>query len=156
MILITLLAILMGSGVLAWAVAPFSKQGAKWIALLALLVDLVLVSSIWINSGGDITMGPESNWIRSVKFDWIPDFGMTFHLAMDGISLVMTALTFFLGVISIIVSWNTIEKNLGFFLFNILWLLAGITGVFLAMDMVRDRSEKPEVGCRCAGRTCSA
>jgi NADH:ubiquinone oxidoreductase subunit 4 (subunit M) len=57
MILITLLAILMGSGVLAWAVAPFSKQGAKWIALLALLVDLVLVSSIWINSGGDITMG---------------------------------------------------------------------------------------------------
>lgn len=136
MILITLLAILMGSGVLAWAVAPFSKQGAKWIALLALLIDLVLVSSIWINSGGDITMGSESNWIRSVKFDWIPDFGMTFHLAMDGISLVMTALTFFLGVISIIVSWNTIEKNLGFFLFNILWLLAGITGVFLAMDMM--------------------
>ena len=61
---------------------------------------------------------------------------MTFHLAMDGISLVMTSLTFFLGAIAVLVSWKSIEKNVGFFHFNILWLLAGITGVFLAMDMM--------------------
>ncbi|MCO6461494.1 MAG: NADH-quinone oxidoreductase subunit M [Saprospiraceae bacterium] len=136
MILITLLLILMGSGILAWIVASFNKSAAKWIALLALLTDLVLVSSVWLADTAAVTLGNDAHWISSVKMNWIPDFGMTFHLAMDGISLVMTALTFFLGIISVLVSWKSIEKNVGFFLFNILWLLAGITGVFLAMDMM--------------------
>lgn len=136
MILIILLAILMGGGILAWIFSSFSKSAARWISLLALLANLIIVVSQWISKGATITLNNQSGWISNIKYNWIPDFGITFHLAMDGISLVMTALTFFLGILSVLVSWKTINKNIGFFHFNVLWLLAGITGVFLAMDMM--------------------
>ncbi len=136
MILITLLAILMGGGILAWIFASFSKIAARWVSLLALLVNLVIVSGVWIAQGSTLSLGESADWIAIVKFDWIPDFGISFHLAMDGISLVMLALTFFLGILAVLVSWKNVNKNIGFFHFNVLWLLAGITGVFLAMDMM--------------------
>lgn len=136
MILVTLLAILMGGGILAWIAGSFNKSAARWIALLALLIDLIIVIGQWVNAGGAVSMSGDGAWLSSVKYEWIPAFGISFHLAMDGISLVMTALTFFLGILSVLVSWKKIDKNVGFFHFNVLWLLAGITGVFLAMDMM--------------------
>lgn len=136
MILVTLLAILMGGGILAWVAGTYNKTASRWISLVALLIDLGITAGIWMNGVTGTTAAEGADWITSVKYDWIPNFGMTFHLAMDGISLVMTSLTFFLGAIAVLVSWKSIEKNVGFFHFNILWLLAGITGVFLAMDMM--------------------
>lgn len=135
MILVILLAILMGGGVLAWASASFSKSASRWISLGALLADFVIAAKMWLSSGS-ISLEPNSTWLRSVKYNWIEQFGISFHLAMDGISLVMLVLTFFLGILSVLISWRTITKNVGFFHFNVLWLLAGITGVFLAMDLM--------------------
>jgi NADH-quinone oxidoreductase subunit M len=66
---------------------------------------------------------------------WISQFGISFHFAFDGLSLLMLLLTFFLGLLAVIISWKEIDESVGFFHFNILWILAGITGVFLAMDL---------------------
>lgn len=136
MILVTLLAILMGGGILAWIVGRYNKDAARWISVLALLINLGIVVGIWASSGATISLNNTSNWIQEFQADWIPSFGMTFHLAIDGISLVLLALTFFLGVLSVLVSWKSVDENVGFFHFNILWLLAGITGVFISMDMM--------------------
>jgi len=136
MILIIPLAILMVGGILAWIAASFNKMASRWISLLALLADLAIVIRIWIKSGASVSLESGTPWIVSVKYDWISRFGISFHLGLDGISLVMLALTFFLGILSILVSWKTIDKNVGFFHFNVLWLLAGISGVFLALDMM--------------------
>lgn len=134
MILITILLVLLAGGVLAWLLGAVNQSLPRWIALIALLVDFVLLVGFWAGSSG--STAPEgSSWMASVHYDWIPQVGMSFHLAMDGISLVMTLLTMFLGTVSVIVSWKQ-EKSTGFFYFNIMWLLAGITGVFIAMDMM--------------------
>src|SRR6185437_15848182 len=58
-----------------------------------------------------------------------------FHLGMDGLSLILVILTGFLGVFSVAASWNGIQKNVGLFHFNLLWVLAGIIGVFLSLDL---------------------
>lgn len=136
MMLVSLLIILMAGGILAWIFASVNKLISSWIALIALLADLLIVVSVWINSGASFAASDGSQWIASVQYSWIPQFAISFHLAMDGISLVMTALTFFLGIIAVLVSWKTINSRTGFYYFNLLWLLAGITGVFLAMDMM--------------------
>ena len=47
----------------------------------------------------------------------------------------MVGLTLFIGLIAVIVSWKEIRERVGFFHFNLLWMLAGITGVFLALDL---------------------
>ena len=64
----------------------------------------------------------------------MPSFGIHFHLAVDGLSLLMLMLTFFLGVISVLTSWTEIREKVGFFHFNLMWVLAGIA-VFLAVKV---------------------
>jgi len=61
--------------------------------------------------------------------------GISFHLAIDGLSLLMVVLTALLGVLAVGCSWGEIKKRVGFFHLNLLWSLGGVIGVFLAIDM---------------------
>src|SRR5690606_8591798 len=74
-------------------------------------------------------------WLVEAEWAWIPRFGIGFHVAMDGLSLVMVALTLFLGLVSVACSWTEITERVGFFHANLLWSLAGIVGVFVAVDL---------------------
>ena len=47
----------------------------------------------------------------------------------------LLVLTAFLGVIAVVSSWNETEHSQGFFQFNILWVMAGVVGVFSAYDL---------------------
>jgi len=136
MILVALLLILMIGGLLGWLLSSVNKNIPKWISLIALCTDLVLVAGLWIENAGNVNLSGKGGWIADVQFEWIPSFGSTIHFGMDGISLVMTALTFFLGIAAVLSSWKNVEKSEGFYHFNIMWLLAGITGVFLSLDMM--------------------
>ena len=78
---------------------------------------------------------PTGPWIAELDRAWIPQFGIRFHLALDGLSLLLVALTFFLGIIAVLASWSEIRQGVGFFHLNLMWILAGIVGVFLAVDL---------------------
>jgi NADH-quinone oxidoreductase subunit M len=131
MILLCLILIPLVAGVLAWAVAPWSASAARWIALLAVLGDFGLTLLLWIsNSHGGFT-----TWFAQDDWAWIPQFGIRFHLALDGLSLLLLMLTFFLGALSVLASWSEITRAVGFFHLNLLWILAGIAGVFLAVNL---------------------
>lgn len=123
----------MTGGVAAGLAAKFSTSTCRWVSLITVAADLAIVLFIWIEEG--ISMTLTETWLRDIYMPWIPSFGIGFHLAMDGLSLLMLVLTFFLGVLAVLVSWNEIQYRVGFFHFNILWVLAGITGVFLTMDL---------------------
>lgn len=66
---------------------------------------------------------------------WIPRFGISTHLAIDGLSLLMVVPTGFLGVLAVLCSWHEIEKYQGFFHLNLMWILGGVIGMFPAIDM---------------------
>lgn len=123
---------LMLGGILAWIVARKSLVLARWISLIAVTVNFLGSIVIWIQQGDS---GTKDSWLLDFSIPWIPSFGIGFHLALDGLSLLMLLLTFFLGTISVIISWNEIQNRVGLYHFCLLWVLAGITGVFLAMDL---------------------
>lgn len=135
MILVWLIIILMAGGILAWIAAKWSNTLSRWISLCALAVDLLIVIALWINNTTKLTIAENSNWAIEINYSWIPQLGINFHLALDGLSLLLIALTLFLGFLSVLVSWKEINEKAGFFHFNLLWILAGITGVFLALDL---------------------
>ena len=135
MILLCLIAILLLAGVLAWLAARWSATAARWIALLATIADFIIGLVLWLRDDRRLSLLPNHNWIEQLDWNWIPRFGIHFHLAMDGLSLLLLMLTFFLGIVSVLVSWNEIQERVGFFHLNLLWILAGITGVFLAIDL---------------------
>jgi len=133
MILICMIGILLLGGLLCWLVAQRSTAFCKWIALLAVMADFVIICCLfWQYKGAPPTDTP---WLLHSRLNWIPSFGISFHLALDGLSLLLLLLTFFLGILSVLCSWSEIKEKKGFYFFNLLWTLAGITGVFLAMDL---------------------
>ena len=131
MILLYLILILLTGGILAAITAKWSHLLPRIISLAALTVDLILL--IFIYAGRE-TSGSSGWWIDN-RINWIPTFGISLHLAIDGLSMLLLALTFFLGLVSVLISWKEIHEKTGFFHFNILMILAGISGVFLSMDL---------------------
>jgi NADH-quinone oxidoreductase subunit M len=130
MILSWLIGIPFFAGLLAWWGGRLSRGLARWIALLAMAADLVIALAIWAQHDG--AGGP---WWLEINRPWIDPLGIRFHLGLDGLSLVLVALTAFLGVVSVAVSWSEITERVGFFHFQLLWVLSGILGVFLALDL---------------------
>ena len=129
MILIYLLVILLAGAFLAWITGKSHHVLPRIISLVVLSIDLIIVLHYLQSAHSD------KDWLVDVKLDWIPALGISLHLALDGLSLVMLILTFFLGIISVIISWKEIDSKTGFFHFNLLLILAGITGVFLSLDL---------------------
>ena len=134
MILLWLIIILMAGGILAWFAEQWNPNISRWIAVLALLINLTLTIYLWIQQPEMIERS-QSSWLVQYVLPWIPAFGIGFNLALDGLSLLMLLLTFFLGILAVLTSWNEIQYKIGFFHFNLLWVLAGITGVFITMDL---------------------
>lgn len=132
MILVWILILLIGTGLLAWLASRWSTFLPKLISLVGTLIYFGITLWLWL--GYEPGSGNEE-WIISYTAKWIPAFGIQFKLAMDGLSLLMLILTAFLGVICVLVSWKEINKRVGFFHFNLLFELAGITGVFLSLDL---------------------
>ena len=130
MILIYLIVILLTGAFLAWSTGKRNPVWSRIISLAALSVDLIIIILFVLQS-----IPSNKDWLIDIKLDWIPAFGISLHLALDGLSLVMLILTFFLGIISVIISWKEITSKVGFFHFNLLLILAGITGVFLSLDL---------------------
>ena len=134
MILAALILIPLVGGVMAWGAGRWHAHWSRWIALVAMLLDLAVALALWASSGGALLSGP-SPWLRSLQFPWIPEFGISVSLAVDGLSLLLVLLTCFLGVLAVACSWTEIQERVGFFHFNLLWVVAGILGVFLSVDL---------------------
>ncbi len=135
MILVWMIGILLVGGLAAWAAARSSHILARWISLIAISADFVLALWLWARHSHDVTLVPGSAWLAQADFDWIPNWGVHFHLAIDGLSLLLVVLTLFLGIVPVLASWQEIEDGVGFFHLNLLWVLAGIVSVFLAVDL---------------------
>jgi NADH-quinone oxidoreductase subunit M len=135
MILVWFILILLIGSLLAWPVGGRSPFWARAIALAALLIDLFLGLILWLQRPDAIVFPSQDVWWAQVEWPWIPQFGISFHLALDGLSLLLVLLTFFLGLMAVVASWSEIQERVGFFHFNVLWTLAGIVGVFLAVDL---------------------
>jgi hypothetical protein len=68
-------------------------------------------------------------------YPWIKEFGISYHVGIDGISLFLFLLTSFLTVISILASWN-IKDRIKEFMIAMLVLETGMLGVFISLDLV--------------------
>jgi NADH-quinone oxidoreductase subunit M len=135
MMLLWLLAILVIGGVLAWLVGCLNRSWPRWVSLCALGLDLYLVMAFWVRHAPELRLAQNLSWALELNWPWIPRFGVNFHLALDGLSLLLVALSLLMGVLAVLASWTEIKEKVGFFHFNLTWILAGIIGVFLALDL---------------------
>ena len=125
MILVWLIALPAAGGLLSWLLGRLDPAWPKYAAFATMAADLVLAIVFAV-------FGPSST---GIGISWIPQFGIGFILASDGLSLVLVLLTAFLGLVAVASAWTEINDRSGFFYFNLLLTLAGVTGVFLSRDL---------------------
>jgi NADH-quinone oxidoreductase subunit M len=69
------------------------------------------------------------------KFKWIEDLNISYHVGIDGMSLLLILLTAFITPLTLLSSWNGITKKVKEFTFFMLVLELGMIGVFVSLDM---------------------
>ncbi|HEX3245138.1 MAG TPA: NADH-quinone oxidoreductase subunit M, partial [Chloroflexota bacterium] len=123
-----LLTLLVAIPLVAGVIALFlSANGARWLALVATLFDLLLAIYLWVqfDPNGAQWQFIELNPMGNGK-PW---------LGIDGIALVLIQLTAFLMPICIGASWRSIEKRVPEYMAAFLLMEALMLGVFAAQDL---------------------
>jgi NADH-quinone oxidoreductase subunit M len=133
MLLLWLIVPLLLGGVAAWAVG--GKTWPRWISLFTLGMHLAALAVVWLDVARSLGAANRPLWLYELDLPWIPGLGIRFHLALDGLSLLLIILVNILGFVAVLASWEGIQDRVGFFHFNLLLILAAITGVFLAVDL---------------------
>lgn len=67
---------------------------------------------------------------------WIPALGISYHLAVDGISVLFVGLTAFLTVLIVIYSWDTVRHQVKLYMMALLALETTVMGVFISIDLI--------------------
>jgi NADH-quinone oxidoreductase subunit M len=124
-----LLTIMIAVPLLAGVVALFlSANGARWLALVATLIDLLLGAHLWVHYDPN---GAQWQFVERLaiagNFSWA--------LGIDGIALVLINLTTFLMPICIGASWRAIERRVPEYMAAFLLMEALMLGVFMAQDL---------------------
>jgi len=104
---------------------------ARVFALAVSLIDFVLALHLWVHY--DASTGTD---MFVEKAAWLWNGQVSYHMGMDGISLVLVMLTVFLGPIVILSTWKAITDRVSMFLGFVLFLQTAMLGTFFARDML--------------------
>ncbi|HTW34888.1 MAG TPA: NADH-quinone oxidoreductase subunit M [Rhizomicrobium sp.] len=114
-------------GVLVILVAPAT---AKPVALLTTLADFALSLVLWANFDGHsagFQFVEQATWLGH---------NITYHMGVDGISMLFIVLTAGLMPFCILASWKSIENRVPEYMIAFLVLATLMIGVFCALDLV--------------------
>ncbi len=104
-----------------------SVTAARILALLTALAGFALALTAFLQHR-------TGEMLPIVDVPWISSLGIHYHLAADGISLVLVLLTGIVAVTGILFSWDIAERTNEFFAFYLL-LIGAVYGVFLSADL---------------------
>lgn len=108
-----------------------SDQHARFVGLLAATASAALAVVLWV---GFDTSATSFQWEERVM--WMPDFGISYHVGIDGISLLLVLLTALFVPITLVLSSSTISNRVHLFVVLILILETAIIGALVSLDLV--------------------
>jgi NADH-quinone oxidoreductase subunit M len=127
-----ILTVLIFFPVAACLVLPFIR-GDRAVRVLSLGVGLVELLLALPLLRFDMSV---SGYQFQEKVAWVPQWGLHYHLGMDGISLLMVLLTVLLLPLCVLCSWTYISRRVKEFHFSLMLMTSACVGVFLALDFV--------------------
>ncbi len=114
----------------AIATALSGESGARRTALVFSTAVFILSLGLWW------AVDTSSGTLQMVsRTPWLPRWGISYAVGIDGITLFMVLLSTGLTALSVLGSWNYIERQTRGFYALLLLLLTGMLGVFLSLDL---------------------
>ena len=103
-----------------WRLAGLAGSTATFLASLLLLARF----------------DPTDTGYQFVEYlPWIAEYGIHYHVGIDGISLFLVLLTTFLMPITLVASWHDIQKSPRSYVFFMLSLETGMLGAFVSLNL---------------------
>jgi len=104
-----------------------ARSVALWTALITFLLSILL----WINF--DTT---SADFQFEEQAEWIPAVHISYHLGVDGISMLFVLLTTLLMPICILASWENITERVKEYMIAFLVMETMMVGMFSALDII--------------------
>src|SRR6266705_2269490 len=124
-----LTALLVWPVVAAGVVLLAPERLAKHLALAATVIEFTLSLPVWW------LFVPDGGFQFVQQAAWVPAWGISYAVGVDGISLFLVLLTTFLMPLSVLGSYTYITKKERGYYALLLTLTSGMIGVFVALDL---------------------
>lgn len=108
-----------------------NERKALMRVVAALASGITVVLSLWLCFRFDFTQGGIQ---FEERVDWLPQASISYHLGVDGVSITLVLLTALIIFTGVFASW-TIEHRTKEFLSLLLFLVTGVFGVFVSLDL---------------------
>lgn len=105
-----------------------NERNARFAALFSTIISLGITSYLFATFDRESGMQFELNKV------WVKDLGINFHLAMDGTSLILIALTSLISLLVVISTEQSKFSNPALFYTFVLLMQSALTGVFTSQD----------------------
>ena len=106
-------------------------RNARYVALWTSLITFVLSLFIWF---GFERGTADFQFVE--RAEWIPEFGITYHMGVDGISMMFVLLSTLLTPICVLASWESVAHRVKEYMVAFLVLETLMVGMFCALDFV--------------------
>ncbi|HEY7112864.1 MAG TPA: NADH-quinone oxidoreductase subunit M [Thermoanaerobaculia bacterium] len=118
-------------GAVLLALLPASAaKGARNLALAIATLDFVVSIPLWTR------FVPAAGFQFGESVPWVPSFGISYSIGLDGLSLVLVLLTTLLTPVSLLFSLSHVSKGVKGFSVAFLLLETGMLGSLVALDLV--------------------
>ena len=128
--LLTVLVFLPVAAAVVVALLPRAAVRAQKVVALTVTTLLFAISLVLVRG-----FKPEPGMQFEAQRAWLPAFGISYHVGIDGLSLWLVILTTFLTPLALLGSWSSIQRRVREFNVFMLLLEAGMLGVFVALDL---------------------
>src|SRR5688572_29706940 len=115
--LLSILIALPVAGAIAVALTPRSASGVAKVLGLGVSILVFLLSLVLLRG-----FEPTASMQFQEHADWMPMYGISYHVGVDGISLWLILLTTFLTPLALIGSWESIQHRVREFVLFMLLL----------------------------------
>ena len=104
-------------------------RNARWVAWWFSIATFVVSLFVWF---GFDRNSADFQFVE--KHSWMPDFGISYHMGVDGISVMFVLLSTLLTPICVLASWDSIRIRVKEYMVAFLVLETLMVGTFCALD----------------------
>jgi NADH-quinone oxidoreductase subunit M len=108
------------------------KDLARWTALITSLITFGISIAVLVQFN---PANPDLQLVINLPWIQVSSWNISYHMGVDGLSILLLLLTTFLTPLSILSTWTAIEDRVKDFMLFFLLLELGMVGVFLAQDL---------------------
>ena len=119
------------AGMAAIAVLPKGRDSwVRGLSLALMLLQLAMTAVLYLHFKAD---QPGLQFLTSVV--WISEWGIEYRIGLDGINVLLVALTAFLGPLVVASAFSAIQKNVKLFYAMVFFIQFAMLGAFVAQDL---------------------